>query len=380
MECPGNKDVGGMNIYVLEVARRLGALGYIVDIFTHAVWSYEDFTPYRNVHIVNLHSLPIYVDRNDILKYASDLTDEISNFMVDGGFVYDIIHSNYWVSAYVGDLLAKRFSIPHIVMFHTLGAVKESFPFVRKEPDMRTKVEKDLMNNVQCVIIPDSNELGFMKQYYGYDKTNYAVIPCGVDLDQFYPINRKIAKQYVGFEDNDRVILCVGRPDPMKGYDLAIRALAVSKSKARMLFLCGTGNTEPVYELEKLANECHVSERVTFKTDVGHNELLHYYCASDMLLNSSYYASFSHVILEALACGTPVVSTNTGIAPEVIQNGINGVLTETSSKDIAKGIDQLYKKIGSRRFNKTSLVKAIEMYSWNVVTDLILNIYQKFCD
>ncbi len=370
-----NRGVGGMSVYILETAKRLGEQGFIVDIFTHAMWGYEDFTPYRNVHIIHLHSLPMGLQTNDIPYYSSDISDEISRFMVDNDIYYDVIHSHFWVSALIGDVVSRRFRIPHVVMFHSLGAVKKALLSDYQDHISRIKTEMSLMENASCIVIPNETELGVMKKYYGYDSDRYRIIPCGVDLDLFYATMRKTAKHEVGFDTYDRIILCVGRLEPIKGVDLAIRALALTKSNARMVFICGENQGARITGLRKLAKELKVESRVQFIEDVPNYDMQKYYSASDMLLNPAYYDSCSLSVMESLACGTPVVSTATGVAPDIVQDGYNGVIVDTSSAALAKGIDQMYKKLGNRRFNKQSLIKSIEDYSWDVITDKMIKLY-----
>ena len=372
-----NHGVGGMSVYVLEVAKRLGEQGFVVDIFTHAMWGYEDFTPFRNVHIVHLHSLPMGVQTNDIPYYSSEVTDEISRFIVENEIDYDIIHSHFWVSALIGDCVSRRVHIPHVVMFHSLGAVKEALLKNDHEHPSRVRTESSLMENSDCIVVPNEFELGVMQKYYGYERENYQVIPCGVDMDLFYATVRKKAKQEIGFEKYDRVILCIGRLEPIKGVDIAIRALSLSKSSARLVFICGEDQGYRIGPLKQLARDCHVFERVSFIEDVPNYLMQKYYSASDMVINPAYYDSCSLPVLEALACGTPVVSTATGVAPDIVQDGFNGFLVESTSSSLAKGIDQLYKKLGNRRFNKKALIKTIEDYSWDVISSKMIDLYRE---
>ncbi len=372
-----NHGVGGMSVYILETAKRLGEQGFIVDIFTHAMWGYEDFTPYRNVHIIHLHSLPMGIQTNDIPSYSTDVSNEISSFMVDNDIYYDVIHSHLWVSALIGDIVSRRFHIPHVVMFHSLGAVKKALLNDYQDHISRIKTEISLMENASCIVIPNETELGVMKKYYNYESDKYRIIPCGVDLDLFFATMRKTAKREVGFDKYDRIILCVGRLEPIKGVDLAVRALALTKSNARLVFVCGENQSARIMNLRKLARELKVETRVQFIEDVPYYDMQKYYSASDMLLNPAYYDSCSLSVMEALACGTPVVSTATGVAPDIVQDGYNGVIVEGNSSELAKGIDKMYKKLGNRRFNKQSLIRSIEDYSWDVIADKMIKMYDE---
>ena len=297
--------------------------------------------------------------------------------MVENDAYYDVIHSHFWVSALIGDIVSRRFHIPHVVMFHSLGAVKKELLSDYQDHISRIKTEISLMENASCIVIPNETELGVMQKYYNYGSDKFRIIPCGVDLELFYATMRKTAKREVGFDKYDRIILCVGRLEPIKGVDLAVRALALTKSTARLVFICGENQSSRITTLRKLARELKVEPRVQFIEDVPYYDMQKYYSASDMLLNPAYYDSCSLSVMEALACGTPVVSTATGVAPDIVQDGYNGVIVERSSGELAKGIDKMYKKLGNRRFNKQSLIRSIEDYSWDVIAGKMIEMYDE---
>ena len=376
--CPlgqlGTRDTGGMNVYVREVSRCLGQMGHHVDIYTRAHDPKDTQVDYpsENVRVIHIQAGPVE-DMGKMVQYShlSDFILSMDSFLKPFEVRYDLVQSHYWLSALVGQHYAHRWGIPHAVMFHTLGAIKNSLPVGEAESAVRLAAENELVQEVQCIIASTEHERKELGSLYNADMSRISVIPCGVDTELFHPHDKEAARNALGF-DAGRIILFVGRVEQLKGIDNLIRALGLlpSDTHARLLVIGGDEYSQPdVLRLKTLAADIGVSQEVVFLGPVAQKVLPLYYSAADVSVVSSYYESFCLVILEALACGTPVLSTNVGVAPSIIRDRRNGLLIGDNSPQImAAGLmDMLYN--GS--YESGEIRQSVTGYSWDDVTHRI---------
>lgn len=373
--CPlgqlGTRDTGGMNVYVREVSRCLGQMGHHIDIYTraHDPKDVQVDCPSENVRVIHIQAGPVE-DMGKMAQY-SHLPDFILNmdsFLKPFEVHYDLVQSHYWLSALVGQHYARRWGIPHAVMFHTLGAIKNSLPVGEAESAVRLAAEKKLAQEVQCIIASTALERKELRILYDTDMNKISVIPCGVDTELFHPYDKEAARNALGL-DAGKIILFVGRIEQLKGIDNLIRALGMlpSDARVRLLVIGGDEHSQPdVLRLQALAADVGISQKVVFLGPVAQNALPLYYSAADVSVVSSYYESFCLVILEALACGTPVLSTNVGVAPSIISDRRNGLLLDDNSpQSMAAGLmDMLYN--GS--YDSGEVRESVKGYSWDDVT------------
>ena len=231
--CPignlGVKDTGGMSVYIRELARELGKQGHLVDVYTR-VHDPKDRQIYefgQNARLVHLragedeeiHKLAVY-------SHLPDFVYNLENFRKHNDLQYDLIFSHYWLSGLAGEYLQKRWNVPHITMFHTLGAVKNTLGVGADEPELRIEAERGLAQNCHRIIAPTEKGKEELIRYYGALPERIGVVPCGVNLEQFKPVSKESARQYLGFGNDDKIILFVGRIDPLKGIDKLIKAIS----------------------------------------------------------------------------------------------------------------------------------------------------------
>lgn len=373
--CPlgqlGAEDTGGMSVYVREVARELGKLGLAVDIYTR-VHDIRDKQTYdigpnaRLIHLragddADLHKLELY-------RHLPQFAVELQSFRRNSGLDYDLIFSHYWLSGWVGESLQRWWHVPHMTMFHTLGAVKNALGIGEKEPAVRLDTERRLMHVCRRVITATEREKGHMIQYYDAPKETIAVVPCGVNLDLFRPIAREAAKSRLGL-NGEKVILFVGRIQPLKGIDQLIRAMTCfpGEEKLRLVIIGGDEHSQgELKRLKGLVCDLHLEDTVSFPGMTKHDNLPYYYSAAEVCVIPSYYESFGLVALESLACGTPVVTTDVGDFKNIIHEGETGyVVPDNTPANLAGGILSVLSKPALTYSDTNAIRRSVVRFDWS---------------
>ncbi len=377
--CPvgklGAKDTGGMSVYVLELARELGKCGHLVDIYTrvHDPKDKQIYELGHNIRLIHLkagrngemHKLAVY-------PHLPDFAGKLENFRERNRLKYDLVYSHYWLSAWVGRFLQGWWDVPHIIMFHTLGAIKNAIGIGEAEPELRIETERYLVKNCHRIIAATGKEKEDLILHYGALPETISVIPCGVNLDLFQPVDREAARQQLGLNGNKN-ILFVGRLEPLKGIDKLLMAMTYLENRegTRLLVIGGDGNSQyEIERLQRLSRELHIQDSVIFLGLIKQEKLPLYYSAADVCVVPSYYESFGLVALESLACGTPVVATDVGSAKRVIRQGETGyVVADNFPYRLAQKISLLLSKpeIGAESIG---LMRAsVARFSWSRIAE-----------
>ena len=384
--CPvgtlGSRDTGGMSVYIVELASALGKLGHLIDVYTrvHDPRDRQIYALGKDVSLIHLKAgEDEQMNKLAVYSYLPDFACGIEAFRKENNLQYDLVFSHYWLSAWVGEYLQQWWHIPHLTMFHTLGAVKNNTGIGEDEPELRIETEKDLARSCYHIIAPTEREKEGLINYYGSSPEKISVVPCGVNLEMFKPMGKEKAKRELGFGD-DRIILFVGRIEPVKGIEQLLRAMSYLQSRhgSRLVIIGGDENSQ--YETEKLlrlARELNIEDSVTFAGSVKQERLPYYYSAADVCVISSYYESFGLVTLESLACGTPVVATDVGGSKSIIREGETGyVVADNEPHHLAEKIDLLLSR-ASPDINSALLIRAsISMYSWSNIAEIIVGEFQ----
>ena len=340
----GGKEAGGMNVYVRELARELGSRGVPVDIFTR---SQDREAPTVEplscgVRVINLHTGPAApYDKNWVLTYLPEFVSRVRCFADGEDLSYDLIHSHYWLSGEAALRLRRSWGVPVVHMFHTLGAMKNSVARSKEETETgrRIAIERRLMQEVDTVVAATPLDRAQMVWNYGADSERIRVVPCGVDLRRFQPSEQAAARARLGLPLNERLLVCVGRMEPLKGMDALIRALALLRSQGhpwsaelRVLLVGGDPEGRPdewnaeQRRLDALRHELGVAEQVRFVGAQPQELLPAYFAAADLVAVPSHYESFGMVALEALASGAAVLASNAGGLALTIEDGRSGLL------------------------------------------------------
>ncbi len=256
--CPvgelGAKDTGGMSVYIRELSRELGKLGHSVDIFTRV---HDPADPVlenlgEGVRLIHIKAgQEAKINKMEVFGYLPEFTRNLAAFRRNNNLDYDLVFSHYWMSGLVAQKLQARWRVPHAVMFHTLGAVKNAIGIGENDPALRIAAERELIARCQCVIAPTSRGKEELEQYYNADPGKISIVPCGVNMDLFQPVPRDIARQKLGLTD-DKILLFVGRLDPLKGAERLLEAVPyLDDYKSLKLVLIG-GDESSRAEIEKM--------------------------------------------------------------------------------------------------------------------------------
>jgi D-inositol-3-phosphate glycosyltransferase len=366
-----------MSVYVGELARELGNRGHLVDIYTRQNGSRQDSIAelYENVRLIhlragnngNMNKLALYSHLDEFFK-------ELERFRTRESIDYDLIHSHYWLSGRVGKWAKERWEIPHVVMFHTVGAVKNSTDGSEREPELRTAIERQLARNCDRILVATDKERGHLMELYGASPATIGVVPCGVNLDLFRPLGKKRSRQELGFARDESIVLFVGRFAPVKGIDRLLEAIVHLQQyqRLRLVIVGGDGNGAPEFQgFRRLARRLCIGDSVTFVGTIKQDKLPLYYSAADVLAVPSHYESFGLVALEALASGTPVVATRVGAMESILIEGETGhVVSNASPRLLAEGIERFISN--SNGLSSHEVRASVLRFSWaNVATAMI---------
>ncbi len=382
----GTQDTGGMSVYIRELARQLGLRGHRVDIFTRAV---EDGQAGRTRGLsVNVRLIPLAVGaaghapKTALYPHLSAFFEALDRFRSQNAAAYDLIHSHYWLSGQVGSWARKAWGTPHITTFHTLGEVKRRVCGAGSEPDVRMAVERELSDTCDRILMTSAKEKNNLLRHYPARDESIAVVPCGVDLDLFQPLDKAQARRRIGAgaAHDDILALYVGRFAPEKGLERLLKATACLKSlpRLRLIIVGGDGNGDPDRQrMLQMSQACGLSERVTFMGRVDQVDLPVFYSAADMLVVPSAYESFGMVALESLACGTPVVANRVGAMEELLGDPDAGRLaSDLRPESLAAAMNRMLIQRVMQPVAPTAIRRSALRYSWPRVAADVLKVYR----
>ncbi|MCE5209238.1 MAG: glycosyltransferase [Chloroflexi bacterium] len=402
--CPlatlGGKDSGGMNVYVHELTRQLGKMGIYVDVFTR---SQDEHVPHvlhdlgygnRVVHIPAGPEVPL--SKSELVQHIPEFVDHILDFANKKGCKYDLIHSHYWMSGIAAIALKKEWNVPIIQMFHTLGRMKNRIARSpeEREGDYRLNGEQEVLDNVDAVVIATPAEKTQLEFLYQAEHVPTFIIPPGVDTSRFYPIPKDEAREYVGLEPDDHMILFVGRIEPLKGIDTLLQAILKLQTKGiiqccnQYLVIIG-GNSEveaarantEMARLQKMCVEIGIGDLVLFVGNRSQDALPYYYSAADAVVMPSHYESFGMVALEAMACGTPVVASQVGGLAFLVKDEQTGyVVPNNDPEALAEKLSDLLENPALREKLGKQAAEYARGYDWEIIAARIAGLYNQVID
>ncbi|UCD09022.1 MAG: glycosyltransferase [Dehalococcoidales bacterium] len=388
--CPvgtlGTKDTGGMSVYIVELARELGKLGYTVDAFTRV---HDPADPIvvelghnaRLIHIEagemeEIHKLAVY-------SHLPDFACGLEAYRKENDLEYDIVFSHYWLSAWIGEYLQQWWGVPHVTMFHTLGVVKNSIGIGKTEPELRIATEGELARSSHHIIAPTEREKAELVDQYGVNPERIGVVPCGVNPELFRPVNRDEARLETGL-DNGKVILYVGRIDPLKGIANLIRAFSyLEEIHDATLAIIGGGDDshEETAHLKELAQELGIEDRIIFTGSVKQDRMPYYYSAADVCVIPSFYESFGLVALESLSCGTPIVANDVGDLRNIVTQGETGYVIDINDPEqLAEKISLILSKSKDETESVLSLRDSVKEFAWANVAEALADEFRIVLD
>ena len=392
---PGSGDSGGMNVYIHEAAERLSALGAQVDVFTRCrgrtVPEVDELAPgFRIVQVKAGPCAPI--PKEELPRYLPEFLGRVLLRARAEDRGYDLVHSHYWLSGWVGRSAKQIWHVPLIASFHTLGKVK-NYSLGRgesPEPPVRISGEERVIAEADRIMAATPSEAAQLVGLYRADPDRIRVVPPGVDHGVFFPRDRGRARARLHLA-GVRLVLFVGRLQRHKGPDVAVRTLAEAVARdpggMRDVVLAIVGGpsgashgTEVAYLMD-LASALGVGERVMLFPPQPQARLADFYAASEAVLVPSRSESFGLVALEAQACGVPVIAAAVGGLRYVVRNGETGHLVEghDPADHAGKLISLLRDPDGARAMRRAAIARS-ERFSWDATASGILAVYRELLD
>ncbi|MCQ9617218.1 glycosyltransferase [Paenalcaligenes niemegkensis] len=336
----GGVDSGGQNLYVANVARELARLGHHIDIFTRL--DSPTLPPqmdwHENVRIIHVPAGPaLRLPKESLLPYMEQFGDYMQKYVGEHAIQYDVIHANFFMSALAAMPLAQQSNTPLAVTFHALGKVRRIHQSHHDRfSDRRFSIEEDIVRNADCIIAECPQDRQDLIELYDADPERIKMVPCGYDPSELTPIEQRLARTHLGWDQEGFYILQLGRMVPRKGIDNVIKAVArlrrIHKIDARLCVVGGSlsnsgfGDMDEYVRLRSIACEENIEEFVDFTGSQARNRLSSYYSASDVFVTTPWYEPFGITPLEAMACGRPVIGSDTGGIKYTVEHEKTGFL------------------------------------------------------
>jgi len=369
-----------MNVYVRQLASALGNMEMEIDIFTRehpdVVNRIETIGP--NVRVIHIAAGDTEAHVGELYAHLPAFLKQLNAFREEEGLEYDVVHSHYWLSSWVGRELSQAMGVPHLVTFHTLGLIKMQSRAGEVEQPERPVVEAEVMASADRIIAFSPHERDAMARLYGADAAKVSLVPCGVDLSVFRPLDQKAVRDRLGL-NGEKILLYVGRVEPLKGLDLLVETAAQMDSEDGVRVIVVGADVNGDREMDRvklLAKERDLEGQIDFVGQVDHKELPLYYNAADVCVVPSYYESFGLVALESMACGTPVVATRVGGLSTIIQHGRTGYLKPWRCPDaFANSVEMIISSDGLQQSMGTAARKHAEGMGWDTIASMMWDEY-----
>jgi D-inositol-3-phosphate glycosyltransferase len=393
LDQPGTGDAGGMNVYVIELARQLAVRGIEVDIFTRATSSAlppvvgaGDGISVHHVHAGPFEGLTKLELPGQLCVFAREVLRAEAAQPVGH---YDAVHSHYWLSGQVGALARDRWGVPLVHSMHTMAKVKNDALATDDTPEPAARIigEEQVVEAADMLIANTDLEARQLVQLYDADPSRVDVVHPGVDLSVFRPLDRAETRLELGLPADAHVLLFAGRIQPLKAPDVLLRAVAVllrrSPGLRRHLVVpvvggpSGSGLERPE-SLAALAHELGLDDVVRFVPPVGQAELARWYAAATAVAVPSYNESFGLVAAEAQATGTPVVAAAVGGLTTVVRDRHSGLLIDGHDpEDWATALGRVVTDPDLRVRLEAGALEQARQFSWEATADRTLEVYER---
>ncbi len=397
----GGREAGGQNVYVKEVSKHLGRMGWTVDIFTRLTRRRTKKVRKiaKNVNVIYLKGGPrFHLSKEKLLEKLPEFLGSFLVYKESNKIDYNIVHGHYYDGGWVAMNMKRVLKIPMVQTFHSLGHVRfRALQNIEKDTDIsdfegRLKTEQEIMQKADKIIATNLPEKKDILHYYSFNLENkIEIIPCGVNFRRFRKIGKEKARERCGISPEDKALLYIGRIDSRKGIETIIRSLPDVKKETdkqnfnlKLIVIGGKigkrGDREDIKEIERLkeiARSLGVEENVIFKGKRDQEKLRYYYSAADIFITAPYYEPFGMTTLETMRCGTPIIGSQVGGLPYLIKNRKTGLLFPPgNSSSLAKRIITL---LNDGKLQEKIIANSEEMirekYGWKTIAIDMAKVY-----
>jgi D-inositol-3-phosphate glycosyltransferase len=393
LDQPGTGDAGGMNVYVIELARQLAQRGIEVDIFTRATTSAlpplveaGDGIRVRHITAGPFEGLTKGELPGQLCTFARDVLRAEAAEPVGH---YDIVHSHYWLSGQVGALARDRWGVPLVHTMHTMAKVKNDALADGDTPEPLARIigEEQVVEAADMLIANTDLEAKQLINLYDADPGRVEVVHPGVDLDVFRPTDQREARAKLGLPADADVLMFAGRIQPLKAPDVLLRAVAVlldetPEWRSRLIVPVvggpsGTGLEHPE-SLAQLAAELGLDDVVRFVPPVAQDELARWCAAATLVAVPSYNESFGLVAVEAQATGTPVIAAAVGGLTTVVRDQHSGLLVDSHDpRDWAATLRRVVEDDRLRSRLREGAIEQARLFGWDRTAERTLEVYRQ---
>jgi glycosyltransferase involved in cell wall biosynthesis len=386
----GQEEAGGQNVYVRQVGLALAKAGWLVDMFTRRISPDQaDIVQHApNCRTIRLTAGPQkFIGRDHAFVYLPEFVRQFQAFQQQEGYQYPLVHTNYWLSSWVGMELKKLQPVKQVHTYHSLGAVK--YRTVKDLPAIastRLAVEKACLETIDRVVATSPQEEEHMRKLVS-TKGTIEMIPCGTDVERLGSVDRLTAREQLGIPSEAKVVLYVGRFDRRKGIETLVRAIAKSScqgnSDLRLIIGGGyrPGESDGLeYErIQGIVKELGLDTLTTFPGRLTESELPIYYAAANVCVVPSHYEPFGLVAIEAMACRTPVVASKVGGLQFSVVPEITGLLVPPKDEvAFAQAIDRLLgDPAWAEQLGEFARQRVEIAMSWDSVASMLSSLYKR---
>jgi D-inositol-3-phosphate glycosyltransferase len=385
--CPysllGGEGTGGMSVYLRELSSAMTDIpGVKIDVFTRI--QNPDLRGVKNVlpdvRVIHLEGGPEQpIDRRQLYSYLPEFADSMAHFISQEEDNYDIIYSHYWLSGLAGTFIKDEFNLPHVHMYHTLALLKRELLKVEKEHGKRLETEEILATLSDAIVSSSWQEKKHLMENFPLPCFKIKVIYPGVNRKLFYPSRNQEELKRHGIKPGEKVLLYVGRIEPVKGLRTVIDALYLLEKRNISLFnqvrlvVIGGGDkhldlarNREYLRIQEGLQERKLKDKVIFLGSKKQGELRTYYSAADALVVPSLYESFGLVILEALACGTPVLVSKIGEMQTIVRERKNGFpFHPNNPESLVSCFERFFLERGELWGEERIIQDVIQTFSWD---------------
>ncbi len=394
----GGPHHGGQNVYVKELSRYLGGFGLAVDVYSR--WESENQLEQESYsHGSRVIRVPVgppeAIQKEKIIQILKDIASWIPTYQIQQGFHYQLVHSHYYLSGAIGLHLKNTWNIPLVHTFHSLGVIKEeALGDQDASPNARREIEKRLCQTADRIIATNPQERDDLVELYQTDPFKISIIPCGVNLDLFTPLDQKESKIEIAFSEDDFLITYVGRLEERKGIGTLLEAVHLADNpRIQVVIVGGPPSDKPFLSWSDLARppfsdylglieEYGIEKQVTFTGGKPQEQLSKYYSAADITVVPSYYEPFGMTAIEAMACGSSVVASRVGGLQSSVKENLVGALFEPrNAEQLADKIKIIFDQPAmNAEMRKNARPYVEEYFSWKSIARSMIEVYRELIE